>query len=669
MIKTTRLDPYLMSFLLATLSVVYSYSVRGQPIVDSLIMELEQANDTARVHIFNALSKELQSSDPNRAIDFAAEAIDLAQQNSFSTGLATSHINFGNAHRKTGNFAQSIEAYSQALQVSQQYQNTKSEARAYNGLGIAYNLLGDYDQALTAFFNSLRLEEKNQDKPGIAHALNNIGIIYWYAGNMHQSLDYYKKSLDIRREIGDKNDIAASLNNIGNTYSSLGDNDLSLEYFLQALQIQEEIGNAEIIFALRINIGSAYEALNQPQKALSYYTSGLEISESRGDNWGTAECLRYMGSTYMNLKLLDKAESHLLKSIQLAEEIKAKAVLTEGYHDLAQLNEEKSNFQESLRYHKLYSMVKDSIFNETSSKQIAELETRYETEKNKAAIQELTNQKEVQDLKLRKSKNTMWFFIFSSFLIMILASVVYYGLRQNRKANTLLRERNKLEIENKERAISLFGQQVSKEVASELLSGPLHSSSKKLFACIMFLDIRDYTPFTENKEPSEIIQYQNDVFGFMIEVITSHHGIINQFLGDGFMATFGAPTSTGNDCENAVLASTEILNLLHEKSTSGEIPATKIGIGLHAGPIVTGNVGTSVRKQYSISGNTVVLASRIEQLNKKFNSEILISREVLEKIDPSDLDIADLGQVNVKGRVEPIEIFRIHITAPITSTT
>ncbi len=175
----------------------------------------------------------------------------------------------------------------------------------------------------------------------------------------------------------------------------------------------------------------------------------------------------------------------------------------------------------------------------------------------------------------------------------------------------------------------------------------------------MFLDIRDFTPFTENKEPSEIILYQNNVFGFMIDIISKHHGIINQFLGDGFMATFGAPASSGNDSQNAVNASMEIVALLKKKCETGEIPLTKVGIGLHSGQIVSGNVGTSERKQYCITGNTVILASRIEQLNKKFKSEILISGEVQQNIDQTNLNMENLGAYNVRGRATPLEIVRL----------
>jgi adenylate cyclase len=176
----------------------------------------------------------------------------------------------------------------------------------------------------------------------------------------------------------------------------------------------------------------------------------------------------------------------------------------------------------------------------------------------------------------------------------------------------------------------------------------------------MFLDIRDFTSLVEKKEPEEIIAYQNLVFGFMIEIINKHHGVILQFLGDGYMAIFGAPASHGNDCQNAVDAAIEIIRKVNEKTQSGEIPPTKIGIGLHAGNVVTGNVGTSLRKQYSITGNTVILASRIEQLNKKFNSQLLISEEVLHNIKHDGLNLESLGEVDVKGRENPIHIHKLY---------
>ena len=205
----------------------------------------------------------------------------------------------------------------------------------------------------------------------------------------------------------------------------------------------------------------------------------------------------------------------------------------------------------------------------------------------------------------------------------------------------------------------LFGQQVSPHIVDELIQSKQEIVSRRRFVCIMFLDIRGFTPFSEKKSPEEIVEYQNNIFSFMIESINEHNGIINQFMGDGFMATFGAPISRKNDCQNAVNAAIAIINDLKIKNEEKLIPETNLGIGLHAGEVVTGNVGTSIRKQYSITGNVVILASRMEQLNKKYNSQILISKEVLDRIDSKEVNQKQLGLVDIKGRSDPMEIFQL----------
>ena len=219
------------------------------------------------------------------------------------------------------------------------------------------------------------------------------------------------------------------------------------------------------------------------------------------------------------------------------------------------------------------------------------------------------------------------------------------------KSFATLEKRNNIE--------KLFGQQVSSEIVDEIINTRYEMTSKRRFVCIMFLDIRAFTSLSEGKKPEEIIQFQNDIFSFMIEIVSNNHGIINQFMGDGFMATFGAPVSTENDCYNAVSAAIEIEKALNKQIRNKQIPQLKIGIGLHAGEVVTGNVGTSTRKQYSVTGNVVILASRIEQLNKKFDSTILISKEVLDKIKVESIKPKSLGEVAIKGRSKEVEIFKL----------
>jgi len=227
------------------------------------------------------------------------------------------------------------------------------------------------------------------------------------------------------------------------------------------------------------------------------------------------------------------------------------------------------------------------------------------------------------------------------------------NLLKNRILNSLKVAQEKLRIQN------MFGQQVSQEIVEALLESKGEVKSERKFACVMFLDIRGFTPFVESKQPEEIIDFQNEIFGFMIETIIRNKGIINQFLGDGYMATFGVPFSSGNDTENAVKTSLKILEQLKQKIKNKEIPETKIGIGLHAGQIVAGNVGTEKRKQYSVSGNPVIIAARIENLNKEFGSQILISDEVLERLDKEKYPYETIGPVKIKGREEPVIIHKL----------
>jgi adenylate cyclase len=205
----------------------------------------------------------------------------------------------------------------------------------------------------------------------------------------------------------------------------------------------------------------------------------------------------------------------------------------------------------------------------------------------------------------------------------------------------------------------LFGQQVSPAIVDEIIKNKQEIISRKRNVCVLFLDIRGFTPYCEDKSPEEIITYQNDVFSFMIEIITNQKGIINQFMGDGFMATFGAPISTDHDCQHAVNAAIEIIEQVKQRSADGRIAKTKIGIGVHTGEAVTGNVGTTLRKQYSITGHVVILAARLEQLNKKYRSSLLISYDVFKKVKIFNRKITNLGKISIKGRKDPLEVYQI----------
>jgi adenylate cyclase len=214
-------------------------------------------------------------------------------------------------------------------------------------------------------------------------------------------------------------------------------------------------------------------------------------------------------------------------------------------------------------------------------------------------------------------------------------------------------------IEERNRIVNVFGQHVSPAVVEKLLAQEGGADSELKHVCLMFLDIRDFTTFSEKRTPTEVVNYLNSLFDFMIESINRHHGIINKFLGDGFMAVFGAPLSDGRDIHNAVLAAQDILAKIAELNAAGHIPPTRIGIGLHAGEAITGNVGSAARKEYTIIGDAVNLASRIEQLNKQFHSQLLVSDVVWQAIASHGYNAEALGAVSVKGHEQLVQVYKL----------
>lgn len=214
-------------------------------------------------------------------------------------------------------------------------------------------------------------------------------------------------------------------------------------------------------------------------------------------------------------------------------------------------------------------------------------------------------------------------------------------------------------VEERNRISRTFGEYVSPVVMDTLMALKPDLRSERRNVCVMFLDIRNFTAFAEKRPPEDVVAYLESLFEFMIEIVNRHHGVINKFLGDGFMAVFGAPLSDGSDCDNAVAAAMEILDRVETEVAGGNVLPTTVGIGLHAGEAVTGSIGSSVRKEYAVIGDVVNLASRIEQLNKTFGSHLLISDKVWQNVVEVVPQTIPIGDVQVKGREGTIQIYQV----------
>jgi adenylate cyclase len=203
----------------------------------------------------------------------------------------------------------------------------------------------------------------------------------------------------------------------------------------------------------------------------------------------------------------------------------------------------------------------------------------------------------------------------------------------------------------------LFSQQVSPQVVEALVKDQNHS--QKTEVSILFLDIRNFSSFAEMRDPQEVNTFQNDLFCPLIEIINKHNGIVNQILGDGFMATFGAPVKDLDHTTKAVNSGLEIMDIIEKLIDLGTIPPTRVGIGVHTGQVVTGNIGNEIRKQYSVSGPAVIIAARLEQLNKQLNTSFLVSQEVYNIVKDQNCSFSIFKGIQLKGIEKPIEVYEV----------
>jgi adenylate cyclase len=216
-------------------------------------------------------------------------------------------------------------------------------------------------------------------------------------------------------------------------------------------------------------------------------------------------------------------------------------------------------------------------------------------------------------------------------------------------------------MQERTRILGVFGQHVSPEVVEQLVQGDDEAVGEQREVCVMFLDIRDFTAFAEKRSAADVVAYLNTIFGEAVEAVVSHRGIVNKFLGDGFMAVFGAPVADANPCAAGIEAGLDLLARVDRLSREGRIPPTRVGLGLHAGPAVVGNIGSAHRKEYTVIGDVVNLASRLEALNKPLGSQMLVTEEVWRAagLASSSVTARPRDPIQVRGRETPVRIFEL----------
>src|SRR6516164_2426666 len=204
------------------------------------------------------------------------------------------------------------------------------------------------------------------------------------------------------------------------------------------------------------------------------------------------------------------------------------------------------------------------------------------------------------------------------------------------------------------------------EVADDMLRSGFALGGKRIHASVLFSDIRGFTALVESQGPEEIIDLLNTYYMLMFDAIGSHGGVVNQMIGDGLMALFGAPLPLEDCAGSAVAAGMEMLELIeqfnHERSAASK-PGIRIGIGIATGDVVAGYTGTEQRATYTCVGDTVNLAARLETHTKVTGGGILIDDATRRALDGT-VPVQSLGEVPFKGKAAAVEIFAVVVEQP-----
>lgn len=217
-------------------------------------------------------------------------------------------------------------------------------------------------------------------------------------------------------------------------------------------------------------------------------------------------------------------------------------------------------------------------------------------------------------------------------------------------------------LQQKERIQSAFGRYVNDYVLTTLLEGPegAQLAGAEREVTILFADIRSFTRLSEGLKAADVVSLLNEVFQLASDCILARSGTIDKFIGDSVMAYFGAPVPCEDHASQAVQAAIDIERAIARRNSSHSPPAhaVELGIGIHTGPVVVGTIGSDRRSDFTVIGDTVNVAHRLEKLSKP--GEVLVSEAVQRKVR----DVVRLrfeGERQLSGRVEPVHVYSVEI--------
>jgi len=413
--------------------------------LDSLLTVIKSIpDDTTKVKVYCqlCLSYSLTYRNDDLARKYADSIKKLSEKLKFPWGIAESHFYYGGLDRYQADYRSALQHFQEYVQFHEKRGDSIKVARGLYQIGVVYKNKGEFDKSLAIYIRALKILEKSDNRNTLASILNSIGNIYRQTDRFKDAIISYEQANEIFKSQNLMKDYAMGLQNIANALATVGNYDAANHKYNEALSILENLDNdAETAMVLG-NLGDLYYKQGQNVQALAINLKALAVRKTLPHKKSTAINLENIGRIYLELKKYNEADDYLSEALQLAQEINSKDFFQDIYGDLAKLSVAQNNFKKAYNYYELSVKMKDSIFGEERTELLAEMQTKYETEKKDQQITLLAQQKDLQYKETQRQTTLKNAFIVGLFFVALLAGLLFYTLRQRLKNQKVLASKN-----------------------------------------------------------------------------------------------------------------------------------------------------------------------------------------------------------------------------------
>lgn len=465
--------------------------------------------------------------------------------------------------------------------------------------GNAYRLKSDFSDALNQYFKAAKIANAKTLKKRLPVINIAIADVYSLLDKKSKALSYYNKSIALLRIEEDSTNLASALLNAGDLYISSNSLDSALITTNESKIIFKKLESKTGLAYSLGNLGMIYAKLKDDKKAEANINKAIKILDIQKDYYPICVYLMIMADIYIEKKEPEKALAYSLRSLVLAKKYTLKKEITESNLKLSKIYESKKEYQKSLLHFKEFAFYNDSIKNIESVKKLGEIQTNYEIYKKQLEVNQLSKEKQTQRI-----------ITFVSWICVLLLFGLIFGLFKRYKyvkATKIIIEKEK-NLSN-----SLLLNILPEGTAQELKENGKVVSKKMESVTVLFSDFVDFTKYSEQLDPEELVA-NIDYYFSKFDEIMERYGIEKiKTIGDCYMCAGGLPFATQDHALKIMQAAIEMMQFVNSCSVATASPKCcfEIRVGIHTGPVVAGVVGTR-KFAYDIWGDTVNSAARME---------------------------------------------------------